>query len=155
MSQFDINMKQLKEIIKLLKESDMNEIKLEQGDMSVQIRRDSAKEQVVTTVPAPATPATTAAPSAPAPAKPAEETATKGDFVKSPMVGTFYSSPNPEASPFVKVGDRVTKGQTLCIIEAMKTMNQIEAESDGVVEQILINNAMPVEFGEPLFVLSA
>lgn len=73
--------------------------------------------------------------------------------IKSPMVGTFYSAPSPEAPPFVAIGTRVTKGQTLCIIEAMKLMNQIESEIDGTIEKILIDNAKPVEFGQPLFLV--
>ena len=109
---------------------------------------------------APAAPAPAAAPAAPvAPAAPAPEAAAEpgsgaGEtLVPAPIVGTFYSAPTPDSDPFVKVGDRVEKGQTLCIIEAMKLMNEIEAEASGVVKQILVQNAEPVEFDQPLFVI--
>ena len=93
----------------------------------------------------PAVPA--AAEAAPQPAVPA------GEPVTSPMVGTFYRSPSPEAKPFVQVGDTVKKGDTLCIIEAMKLLNEIEAEEDGVIKEVLVENGQPVEFGQPLFIL--
>ena len=94
-----------------------------------------------------AAPAPAAAEAAPQPAVPA------GKPVTSPMVGTFYRSPSPEAKPFVQVGDTVKKGDTLCIIEAMKLLNEIEAEEDGVIKEVLVENGQPVEFGQPLFIL--
>lgn len=109
--------------------------------------------------PAPAAPAPAAAPAAPAaPAAAPEADAEPGSgagesLVSAPIVGTFYAAPSPDADPFVKVGDRVEAGQTLCIIEAMKLMNEIEAEESGTIKQILVQNAEPVEFDQPLFVI--
>jgi acetyl-CoA carboxylase biotin carboxyl carrier protein len=79
----------------------------------------------------------------------------EGHVVRSPIVGTFYSSPAPDAEPFVRIGDRVKKGQVLCIVEAMKLMNEIESDADGTVLQVLVKNAQPVEYGEPLFAIQA
>ena len=106
----------------------------------------SAPAAAVPAVPATA-PVPAAAEAAPQPAVPA------GKPVTSPMVGTFYRSPSPEAKPFVQVGDTVKKGDTLCIIEAMKLLNEIEAEEDGVIKEVLVENGQPVEFGQPLFIL--
>lgn len=103
---------------------------------------------------APAAPAQAAAP-APAPAAetPAEKPASKGTPVKAPIVGTFYASSSPDAAPYVKVGDTVAAGQVLCIIEAMKLMNEIEAEQGGTIREILVKNAEPVEYGQTLFII--
>ena len=109
-----------------------------------------ASAPVVAAAPAPAPAAPAAAPAAPATA---EEPAVTGTPVTSPMVGTFYRAPNPGAEPFVKVGDRVEVGQTLGIIEAMKLLNEIEAETAGVIKEICVENAQPVEFGQPLFII--
>ena len=109
-----------------------------------------ASAPVVAAAPAPAPAAPAAAPAAPAAA---EEPAVTGTPVTSPMVGTFYRAPNPGAEPFVKVGDRVEVGQTLGIIEAMKLLNEIEAETAGVIKEICVENAQPVEFGQPLFII--
>ena len=94
-----------------------------------------------------------AAAAAPAPREEAEKPEITGNTVKSPLVGTFYNAPSPDAEPFVKVGDTVKKGQVIGIVEAMKLMNEVESEFDGVVEQILIENASMVEYGQPLFVI--
>jgi acetyl-CoA carboxylase biotin carboxyl carrier protein len=104
-------------------------------------------------VPAPAAPAPAAAPAAPAAAAPAAAAAPRGNVFKSPMVGTFYRASAPDADPFVRVGDRVRPDTTLCIIEAMKVMNEIKAETEGEVVEILAQNGEPIEFGQPLFVL--
>ncbi|MBX8467288.1 acetyl-CoA carboxylase biotin carboxyl carrier protein, partial [Deinococcus sp. RIT780] len=98
---------------------------------------------------APAAPAQ----AAPAPEAPAEKPASKGTPVKAPIVGTFYASSSPDAPPYVKVGDTVTAGQVLCIIEAMKLMNEIEAEQGGTIREILVKNAEPVEYGQTLFII--
>jgi acetyl-CoA carboxylase biotin carboxyl carrier protein len=114
-----------------------------------------AAQPVVATVPVEPAPAAPAAPAAPpAPAAPKAEEATPGPEiveVRSPMVGTFYRAPAPEAPPYVEVGSRVTRGQTLCILEAMKLMNELESEVDGIVREILVENAEPVEYGQVLF----
>ncbi|GAQ20624.1 acetyl-CoA carboxylase, bitoin carboxyl carrier protein [Deinococcus grandis] len=101
---------------------------------------------------APAAPAQAAAP-APAAEVPAEKPASKGTPVKAPIVGTFYASSSPDAAPYVKVGDTVAAGQVLCIIEAMKLMNEIEAEQGGTIREILVKNAEPVEYGQTLFII--
>jgi acetyl-CoA carboxylase biotin carboxyl carrier protein len=103
--------------------------------------------------PAAAAPAAAPAPAAPAPAAAEAPAAPQGHVVKSPMVGTFYRSPNPGASPFVELGQSVKEGEPLCIIEAMKLLNEIETDKSGVVKQILVENGEPVEFGQPLFVI--
>lgn len=123
----------------------------------MQVQMVSAPAPVVA-APAVATPApapAAAAPAAPAPAAPAPkaEEKIKGTEIKAPIVGTFYRSPAPDADPYVKEGDLVKKGQVLCIIEAMKLMNEIESEVSGVVRKILVNNAEPVEYGQPLFIV--
>jgi acetyl-CoA carboxylase biotin carboxyl carrier protein len=105
----------------------------------------------VVAVAPPPTPLPAAAPAPVAAAAPAKAEAKPGVMVSSPFVGTFYRAPSPDAPPFVDVGAKVKKGQTLCIVEAMKLMNEIESEVDGIVAEILVQNATPVEFGEPLF----
>lgn len=154
MKRFDLDFDQLKELIELLKTSGIHEIELEQDDLSVRLCASApvAAAQHVVSAPVAAPVVNPQLPAA-ATEAPKKGAAFDGKVVKSPMVGTFYRSSSPESDPFVKPGDRVRKGQTLCIIEAMKTMNQIEAEHDGIVKQILVENAVPVEFGEPLFVI--
>lgn len=138
----------LKELASFMEETDLNEVELSKGDAVLKLRRD--KDVVQTAAPA--------AVAAPAPvAAPAVESkvdeSLSGHVVKSPMIGTFYRAPSPEADPFISVGDAVKKGQVIGIIEAMKTMNQIEADADGVVKAIMGENASPVEFGQALIVL--
>lgn len=147
-TRFSFDLAQIEELINLLKTSGINEIELAQGDLSLRLRRE--EPQAARTVAVPAAVAAPAPVVAPAIAgKPKIE----GHVIESPMVGTFYASPTPNADPFVSTGTKVKKGQTLCIIEAMKTLNHIEAERDGIVRDVLVQNAQPVEFGEPLFVL--
>ncbi len=146
---FTIDLNQVRELIDLLKESEINELELSQGDLSLRLR-NQGEVQIAQTVAA--APAVAAAPVA------TESTASTASAVSansftSPMVGTFYQSSSPESDPFVSVGARVKKGQTLCIIEAMKVMNQIEADRDGEIKDIIVSNGQPVEFGEPLFVI--
>jgi acetyl-CoA carboxylase biotin carboxyl carrier protein len=140
----------------ILNETDLTEIEIEKDDLKIKVKRE------VTVAAAPiqyaAAPAPVAA--APAAAAPAAVAATvpakrAGEEVKSPMVGTAYLQPSPDAAAFVKAGDKVKKGQTLLIVEAMKTMNPITAPRDGVVAEILVGDAQPVEFGEALVVLEA
>ncbi len=153
-----MDIRKVKKLIELLDESGIAEIEITEGEESVRISRyaPGAPAAPVTThfaapAPAAAAPATApaAAPSVAAPAEPEED----GFAVNSPMVGTYYSSSSPGAAPYVQVGDRVNEGDTLCIIEAMKMMNQIEADVAGVVKSIRIQNGEPVEFGQTLFVI--
>ncbi len=149
-----MDIRKIKKLIDLLEGSDLREIEIHEGDDSVRISRGGGS--TVTTVhagmPAAPTPLPDAAPAAAAPAI-VEEPAIKGHTVTSPMVGSFYRAPAPGASAFVEVGRHVQVGETLCIIEAMKMLNQIEADKAGVVAAILVENGQPVEYGEPLFII--
>jgi acetyl-CoA carboxylase biotin carboxyl carrier protein len=148
-----MNQKELKELIEFLKEQDIAEFELERGDVKVRIKRGTpvAIAPPMLPVSAPAAHAA-AAPLPQAPAVPLEKAADEGlHQVKSPIVGTFYESPSPGSPPFVKPGDTVEAGQVLCIIEAMKLMNEIEADVSGEVVKRLVNNGQPVEYGQPLF----
>lgn len=146
-----MDIRKVKKLIELLEESNINEIEIKEGEESVRISRGSS---VVAAAPmaAPIAAAPVAAPAA----APVQETAapeapkTSGHVVKSPMVGTFYSSPSPSSPSFVEVGQTVKVGDVLCIVEAMKMMNQIEADKAGVVEAILVEDGQPVEFDQPL-----
>ena len=152
----------LKEILRILEAQDITEFELEQDGVKLRVCRRSAATAgssptgasapvaaAITTPPAAPAPGAPASPS-PAVAAPAEPPA-NGTLVKSPIVGTFYRSPDPNSPPFVSVGDRVKVGQVLCIIEAMKLMNEIEADMAGKVAEILVENGQPVEFGQALF----
>ncbi|WP_299180641.1 acetyl-CoA carboxylase biotin carboxyl carrier protein [uncultured Neptuniibacter sp.] len=142
-----MDIRKVKKLIELLEESNINEIEIKEGEESVRISRGA------NVVAAPvAAPVAQAAPVAAAAAPAAEPEAPKftGHVVKSPMVGTFYSSPSPSSPAFVEVGQTVKAGDVLCIVEAMKMMNQIEADKSGVVEAILAEDGQPVEFDQPL-----
>lgn len=147
-----MDIRKIKRLIELLDESGVNEIEIHEGEESVRISRGG------TQVAAPA-PVYSAPPAPPAPTTPAatatesNETEPTGHLVRSPMVGTFYRAPSPEANAFVEEGQTVTVGDTLCIIEAMKMLNQIEADRSGVVTRVLLENGQPVEFDQPLFVI--
>ncbi len=150
-----MDLKQIKQILDLIAESDVNEVSIEEGDFKIKVKKTGTVEQVTYTQPmqqmhAPQAPAAPAQPSEAA--KPAAPVAT-GDKVKSPIVGTYYEASSPDSDPFIKVGDKVTKGQTLCIIEAMKIMNEIESEFSGTIKELLVSNATPVEFDQPLFII--
>jgi acetyl-CoA carboxylase biotin carboxyl carrier protein len=165
-----MDIRKVKKLIELLEESGISEIEITEGEDAVRISRYPSAPQPVTTVTQAATPATQmAAPpppsAAPAPAAPAAATAdepapaaqhqppVEGHTVTAPMVGTYYASPAPGAKPFIQVGSEVEVGDTLCIIEAMKMMNQIESEVAGRVVSTLVDNGEPVEFGQPLFII--
>ena len=141
-----LDLEQLRELIRLLDESNLTEIEVEQDDDRIRVRRDPAavvgavSQPVATGVTIGATPAAEAAP--------ARE---DGVYLTSPFVGTFYRSPSPDGDPFVDVGDEIVPGQVLCIVEAMKLMNEIEADVAGEVVEVYPANAQPVEYGEPLF----
>ena len=149
-----MDLRKLKKLIDLVEESGIAELEVTEGEEKVRIVKNGGRNsgEYVMMQPqmqhAPAAPAALAAPAAPtAPAQP------EGNIMKSPMVGTFYRASSPEAKAFVEIGDTVKKGQTVCIIEAMKLMNEIEADHDGVVKAILVENGQPVEYGEPLIVI--
>jgi len=143
-----MDLRKLKKLIDLVQESGISELEVTEGEEKVKIVKSGAAA-VAHTGPAPnLAPASV---SAPAPA--AAAAAIPGHVVKSPMVGTFYRSPSPGAKPFVEVGDTVKSGDTICIIEAMKLLNEIECDKDGVIKAILAENGQPVEYGEPLVVI--
>lgn len=145
--------KSIKELAELLKETDLSEIEVESGDLRIRVARDM-DTNVVVSQPAAAAPAAPApAAEAPAEAEPAVAAADHPGAVSSPMVGTAYLAPEPSAANFVKVGDTVSEGQTLLIVEAMKTMNPIAAPKAGKVSQIIVSNEQPVEFGEVLMII--
>jgi acetyl-CoA carboxylase biotin carboxyl carrier protein len=143
----------------ILNDTDLTEIEVERGDLKIRVAREVTMAAPVHYAPAPAPHPAPAASTAPAPAAmpsdPATIVAKSGEEVKSPMVGTAYLQASPEAAPFVQPGDKVKKGQTLLIVEAMKTMNPIQSPRDGVVVEVLVGDAQPVEFGEPLVLLEA
>ncbi|SHF46595.1 biotin carboxyl carrier protein [Modicisalibacter ilicicola DSM 19980] len=156
-----MDIRKVKKLIELLEESDISEIEIQEGEESVRITRHSYGHSQsmpmpawgAPSVPQTQTPAPAAAPNDEmgephAPAQPA------GHAVTSPMVGTFYRSPAPGAKPFVEKGQRVKKGEPVCIVEAMKMMNQIDADQDGVIEAILVEDGEPVEFDQPMLIIS-
>jgi acetyl-CoA carboxylase biotin carboxyl carrier protein len=150
-----MDLRKLKKLIDLVEESGISELELTEGEEKVRISRALMHSAAPVThyvtapqqqqAPAPVAVATAAAEEAPA--------AIQGHVVKSPMVGTFYRSSSPDANPFVEVGATVAAGDTLCIIEAMKLLNEIESDHAGVIKKILVENGQPVEYGEPLFVI--
>ncbi|MFP4560948.1 MAG: acetyl-CoA carboxylase biotin carboxyl carrier protein [Thiohalorhabdus sp.] len=146
-----MDIRKIRRLIELLEDSDVTEIEIAEGEESVRISRG------VSAAPPPAAPSQPAPPQQPAAApaaapEPAAEEES-GIKVEAPMVGTFYRASSPEAEPFVREGDRVNVGDTLCIIEAMKLFNEIESEYSGRVKKILVENAQPVEYGEPLLII--
>lgn len=161
-----MNQKELKELIDFLIEKDISEFELERGDVKVRIKRGAetaapviAHAVPMATMPIAAPPAQSShspSVSAPPPASASVPPAAAEEelhTVKSPIVGTFYEAPGPGALPFVKPGDQVAAGQVLCIIEAMKLMNEIEADASGEIVKVLVNNGQPVEYGQPLFAI--
>ena len=147
-----MDIRKVKKLIELLEESGIAEIEIHEGEESVRISRYSANAPVQQYAAAPPAPVA-AAPVAVETESPGESPAISGHTVNSPMVGTFYTSASPGAPVFCKVGDSVNEGDTICIIEAMKILNQIEADKSGIVKAILVENAQPVEFGQPLVVI--
>lgn len=152
-----MDLRKLKKLTDLVEESGIAEIELTEGEEKVRITRSlAAAPQALYAAPAPIAAAPVAAApvaAVPAPAAIAAPAADLGNAQKSPMVGTFYRAPSPASPAFVEVGQNVKAGDTLCIIEAMKLMNEIEAEKSGVVKAILVDNGQPVEYGEPLFII--
>jgi acetyl-CoA carboxylase biotin carboxyl carrier protein len=149
-----MDIRKVKKLIELLDESGIAEIEITEGEESVRISRYSAHAPVAAPVAAaPVAAAPVAAPAATATAAQVEVVEEDGYEVTAPMVGSYYAASSPGAAPYVQVGDRVNEGDTLCIIEAMKMMNQIEADVSGVIKSIRIQNGEPVEFGQVLFVI--
>jgi acetyl-CoA carboxylase biotin carboxyl carrier protein len=155
-----MNLKEIKELVQFLKEEDITEFELERGDVKVRIKRGLAEtpqqptDRIIAVHSAPASPMqapapAVAAPVAPEPAKIEESL----HMVRSPIVGTYYESPSPGSPPFVKPGDAVEAGQVLCIVEAMKLMNEIEADVGGEIVKCLVKNGQPIEYGQELFAI--
>lgn len=151
-----MDIRKIKKLIELLEESDLAEIEVQEGEGSVRISRFGKSVPMAAPViaqPAPiAAPAPVAAPAAEAQSA-GGAAIPPGHVITSPIVGSFYRAPAPGAPPFVEVGQRVSVGDTLCLIEAMKMLNQIESDKDGVVAAILVENGQPVEYGQPIFVI--
>jgi acetyl-CoA carboxylase biotin carboxyl carrier protein len=150
-----MDLRKLKKLIDLVQESGIAELEITEGEEKVKIVKGGVVS-VATAPPIAMVPAAGAAeprPASPAAAPAATEPGVEGHVVKAPMVGTFYRSPSPDAKPFVEVGQAVKEGDTICIIEAMKLMNEIEADASGVIKAILVENGQPVEYGQALFIL--
>ena len=153
-----MDIRKIKKLIELLEDSDVSEIEIVEGEESVRIARNNgtvvAQAPVIQQyAPAVAASAPVAAPAPSAASAPAEDMPPPGAIIESPMVGTFYRSSSPSTKAFVEIGQSVNKGDTLCIIEAMKIMNQIESDISGTVRAILVEDGQPVEYGEPLIVV--
>ena len=146
-----MDLRKLKKLIDLVQESGIAELEITEGEEKVKIVKGGAVTMTAVPQVAVAAAPAVAAPAAAAPAEP--QPGQEGHVVKAPMVGTFYRSPSPDAKAFVEVGQAVKEGDTICIIEAMKLMNEIEADASGVVKAILVENGQPVEYGQPLFIL--
>ena len=152
-----MDLRKLKKLIDLVEASGISELEITEGEEKVKIVKGGGAPAVVAApVPGPAAPVPVAPPAPVVSAPPAEtpEAAPEGHPVKSPMVGTFYRTPSPDAKPFVEVGQAVKEGQIICIIEAMKLMNEIECDTSGTVKAILVENGQPVEYGQPLFIIA-
>lgn len=158
-----MDIRKIKKLIELLEESDLAELEIQEGEESVRLSRNPTGGHAPPAFQYPAPqfqqpppssqPASAPKPSEEQPAAEGEASLPEGHVVRAPMVGTFYSSPSPDADPFVTKGDTISEGDTLCMIEAMKMFNQIEADVSGKVAAILVDNGQPVEFDQPLFVI--
>ena len=158
-----MDLKLVKNLLDLISKSDVNEVSIEEGDFKLKVKKQSElpaanlqyqmPAQPLTSQPMQAQPAQQAPAQQPSAGGAESESQPDGEVVKSPIVGTFYEAPSPDSDAFVKVGDKVSTGDTLCIIEAMKIMNEIDAEFSGTVEKIIVNDGQPVEFDQPLFII--
>lgn len=163
-----MDLKTIKNLLSLIADSDVDEVSIEEGDFKIKVKKKAEVEQqnipqmpIQYQMPAqqPQAPSQPQQPQQTGGGAPQQESAEKeeaqpeGNVIKSPIVGTFYRSPSPDEDPFVKVGDQVEKGQTVCIIEAMKIMNEIESEFSGEIKKILVEDAEPVEYDQPLFII--
>ena len=142
-----MDIRKVKKLIELMEESDISEIEIKEGDESVRIARHAGGGKIFE-------PPIVVEPRAASAAPVHDSTSTRGHIVSAPMVGTFYRAPSPGSPPFVESGSRVKEGDTLCIIESMKMMNQIKSDKSGIVEAILVDNEQTVEFDQPLFTIS-
>ena len=161
-----MDIRKVKKLIEMLEESNLNEIEIKEGEEAVKlVKSNPVPSNFISSTPAIISEPTQQSPITKPSAPLSEATVTQeisqtsdvlesGNKMNSPMVGTFYSAPNPESEPFVKVGDQINEGDVLCIIEAMKMMNEVKSEFSGTVKQILVENAEPVEFDQTLFVIS-
>lgn len=153
-----MDLRKLKKLIDLVQESGIAELEITEGEEKVKIVKGgavtAAQPTMMMAAPMASAPPRSTAAAGAAPAAEAEPAAPEGHVVKAPMVGTFYRSPSPDAKVFVEVGQAVKEGDTICIIEAMKLMNEIEADASGSVKAILVENGQPVEYGQPLFILA-
>ena len=161
-----MDIRKVKKLIEMLEESNLNEIEIKEGEEAVKlVKSNPVPSNFISSTPAIISELTQQSPITKPSAPLSEATVTQeinqtsdvlesGNKMNSPMVGTFYSAPNPESEPFVKVGDQINEGDVLCIIEAMKMMNEVKSEFSGTVKQILVDNAEPVEFDQTLFVIS-
>ena len=161
-----MDIRKVKKLIEMLEESNLNEIEIKEGEEAVKlVKSNPVPSNFISSTPAIISEPTLQSPITKPSAPSSEVTVTQeisqtsdvlesGNKMNSPMVGTFYSAPNPESEPFVKVGDQINEGDVLCIIEAMKMMNEVKSEFSGTVKQILVDNAEPVEFDQTLFVIS-
>ena len=158
-----MDLKLVKNLLDLISKTELNEVSIEEGDFKMKVKKqsDAPAQSAPMQFQMPATqqaPAQTAQPasspsSTDSSSSESKDSQPEGETVQSPIVGTFYESPSPDSEAFVKVGDTVQKGDTLCIVEAMKIMNEIEAEFSGTVQKILVEDAQPVEFNQPLFII--
>jgi acetyl-CoA carboxylase biotin carboxyl carrier protein len=149
-----MDLRKLKTLIELVETSGIAELEIQEGEERVRITRSPSPGQQTVMLHAPSLAAAPVAGAPAAPAAVAPPVEPEGHIVRSPMVGTFYRAASPGAAPFLDVGDSVKEGDTMCIIEAMKLMNEIEADASGVVKAILVENGQPVEFGQPLFIVA-
>ncbi len=148
-----MNIKEIRQLVKLMMQNELTELNVEEGENRIHLKRQGEQVFAAPPAPAPAAPATAPAGPAPAETAPAEEPEAPSDLVdvKSPMVGTFYTAPSPDSEPFVTEGDSVEPETVVCVVEAMKVMNEIKAECAGTVVEVCAQNAQPVEYGQPLF----
>jgi acetyl-CoA carboxylase biotin carboxyl carrier protein len=144
---------EIKTIVKMMSDNDLTEFKIEAEEYNLCIKRGNDKAQVFTAAPVAAAPAAAPVAAAPAAAVAPAAAAEPENTIDAPIVGTFYASPSPDAKIFVNVGDKVTADTVVCIVEAMKVMNEIKAEKAGVIKEILVENSTPVEYGQALFVI--
>ncbi len=154
-----MDLRKLKKLIDLVEESGIAELEITEGEEKVRIVKSghapaAAPVQTALAAPAPLAPLPAGTPGATAPPPAAVDASTEGHALKSPMVGTFYRTPSPDSKPFVEIGQSVKEGQIICIIEAMKLMNEIECDKTGTVTAILVENGQPVEYGQPLFIIA-
>ena len=153
-----MDLKLIKNLLDLISNSDVNEVSIEEGDFKLKVKKQSDLPAANLQYQMPAQPQASPQPQAQTAHKETNvsaesESKPEGEVVKSPIVGTFYEAASPDSDPFVKVGDKVSAGDTLCIIEAMKIMNEIDAEFSGTVEKVIVDDGQPVEFDQPLFII--